>query len=102
LHRKRSQSNKITEFLVGVTAKPAIFHPSYTPGYTNDAFVLLAHVLEKITGASFETLFNESIIEAHGLLRTSFTVPEDTENGVIPGNSTTTSGWDNDLGIFGA
>jgi hypothetical protein len=98
---KRKFSNRITELLLGLVAKPAIFPPSYTPAYSNDAFALLALALEKITGSNFETMFNESIIEAHGLLRTTYTVPSTTEDAVIPGN-TTSSGWDANLGIWGA
>ena len=77
--------------------QPARFHSGWTPAYSNNGFELLGLALEKITGRDMKTLFTESIVEALGLQRTSFTVPSSDQNGVIPGN-VSSSGWNADLG----
>ena len=59
--------------------------------------MLLGRALENITNSTLEELFAESIIGKHGLSRTSYTVPNTHQNGVIPGNATF-SLWDADLG----
>lgn len=58
-------------------------------------------MLQNITGLSLGTIFNESLVDALHLRETSFTVPSTTKNGAIPINATA-SGWDVDMGIFGA
>lgn len=87
------------EYLAGVIQEPALFAPSYTPVYSNNGFQLLGIALENIANSTLEKLFNQSIVEALELLHTSWSVPKTTQNGVIPGN-TTSSSWGIDDGAL--
>lgn len=89
----------MTEYLAGLTTEPALFLSGSTPVYSNNAFELLGIALENITGCDLEKLFTESIVDALGLYRTSFTVPNSTQHGVIPGDIIS-SGWGADVGVL--
>ena len=90
-----------TEYLAGIMAEPALFQSGSTPVYSNNAFVLLAIALENITGEDLANIFNESLVEVHDLPETIFDVPSSNQNGVIPGDPTS-SGWNSRLGAFAA
>jgi len=90
-----------TEYLAGMMAEPALFQSGSTPVYSNNAFVLLAIALENITGEDLSNIFNESLVEALDLPGTSFDVPSSNQNGVIPGDPTS-SGWNSPFGAFAA
>ncbi|KAI1634075.1 beta-lactamase/transpeptidase-like protein [Biscogniauxia mediterranea] len=78
----------------------ALFYPSMvpfqTPAYSNVAFQLLGYALETITGQTFESLLEDTVIKPLGLNNTFVKAPEDLR-GIIPGNKTST-GWAFDIG----
>jgi hypothetical protein len=61
-----------------------VFPTSSTPIYSNAGFQLLGYALENITGTTFETLFNRSIVAPLSLTGTSFQFPVSNARGVIP------------------
>ncbi|KAI2472479.1 beta-lactamase/transpeptidase-like protein [Annulohypoxylon bovei var. microspora] len=77
-----------------------LFYPSLapyqTPAYSNVAFQLLGYALETITGKTFETLLDETVIKPLELNSTFLRAPEDSR-GIIPGDHDTT-GWAFDIG----
>ncbi|KAI0889512.1 beta-lactamase/transpeptidase-like protein [Annulohypoxylon maeteangense] len=77
-----------------------LFYPSLapyqTPAYSNVAFQLLGYALETITGKTFQTLLDETVIEPLGLNNTFLRAPEDSR-GIIPGDHDKT-GWAFDIG----
>lgn len=91
----------LTEYLAAIMTEPPVFQSASTPVYSNNAFVLLAIALENITGKDLGSMFNESLVYALHLPGTSFDVPSSYQNGVIPGDPTT-SGWDSPFGPFAA
>jgi hypothetical protein len=68
-----------------------VFPTSTTPIYSNAAFQLLGYALENITATPFETMFNRSIVTPLGLTRTSYNLPLDNAQGVIPSTSPATT-----------
>ena len=99
LETKHTLNNR-SAYLDGVLKEPIAFGPSYTPVYSNTAFTLLALALENITGIPFEQMFKESLVDGLNLQHTTMSVPNTSDNGVIPGNLSIT-GWQDDLGVFG-
>ncbi|KAI1134798.1 beta-lactamase/transpeptidase-like protein [Hypoxylon sp. FL0543] len=70
--------------------------PFQTPAYSNVAFQLLGYALETITGETFQTLVEDTVIKPLGLNRTFLHAPEDSL-GIIPGDHDET-GWAFDIG----
>ncbi|KAH8879802.1 beta-lactamase/transpeptidase-like protein [Thozetella sp. PMI_491] len=67
-----------------------------TPVYSNTAYGLLGLVLEKMTGESFEDIFNSEVVNSLNLTRTFWRRPPNDSNVVIPGDRAS-SWWDYDL-----
>jgi CubicO group peptidase (beta-lactamase class C family) len=67
-----------------------------TPIYSNAAYGLLGLALEKITGQTFDEVFEETISKPLGLKRTFWAFPGNDSNAVIPGDESSTW-WDYDL-----
>lgn len=76
------------------------FPAEQAPAYSNVAYILLAYALEEISGKDWLSLLTDNILEPLGLENTYYTTPNDTSNGVIPGNISTV-GWTNRLGDEG-
>lgn len=76
------------------------FYPSLapftSPAYSNVAFQLLAYALETITGETFESLLEDTVLIPLGLNNTFLRAPEHAR-GIIPGDPDQT-GWSFDLG----
>ncbi|KAE9374293.1 beta-lactamase/transpeptidase-like protein [Stipitochalara longipes BDJ] len=88
------------EFFNGFPQRRPVFAPSTTPAYSNVAFQILGYALEKITGKSFTDMLNDDIIKPLRLNSTSYSRPENTNLGVIPGTPDS-SGWNLDIGDEG-
>jgi CubicO group peptidase (beta-lactamase class C family) len=73
------------------------FAPATSPAYSNAAYEVLSFALEKITGKTFETMFEESIVDRLNLSSTSLGQPNTTSGGIIPVNETA-SEWNYNLG----
>ena len=76
------------------------FPADQAPAYSNVAYILLAYALEQISGKDWLSLLNNNVLEPLELQSTYYTTPNDTSNGVIPGNASTV-GWSNRLGDEG-
>ena len=64
-------------------------------------FATLGYALSNIAGKSFNTLFNDNLVQKLGLKGTYPTVPKIIpSNAVIPGNPNA-DGWSANLGVFG-
>lgn len=88
------------EYIQGVASETPVFPNAYSPVYSNAAYVLVGVALERITGVSFETLFNERLVRPLGLNGTSYSAPPPiNEHALVPG-SPRSSFWDADLGDF--
>lgn len=73
---------------------------AYTPVYSNAAFVLIGVALERMTGKTFEDLFDEQLVRPLHLNATSYSAPPPVdEHALVPG-SPRSSFWDADLGAF--
>ncbi|KAI0012456.1 beta-lactamase/transpeptidase-like protein [Xylariaceae sp. FL0662B] len=84
------------QFFHGISGFYPSFLPFQTPAYSNVGFQLLGYALEAITGQSFQTLLEDTVINPLGLNNTFLRVPDDSR-GIIPGNRTET-GWAFDIG----
>ncbi|KAI2773964.1 beta-lactamase/transpeptidase-like protein [Daldinia loculata] len=84
------------QFFNGISLFYPSLAPFQTPTYSNVAFQLLGYALETITGKTFQTLMEESVIKPLGLNNTFLKAPEDSR-GIIPGDHYTT-GWAFDIG----
>ncbi|KAI1646601.1 beta-lactamase/transpeptidase-like protein [Daldinia loculata] len=84
------------QFFNGISLFYPSLAPFQTPAYSNVAFQLLGYALETITGKTFQTLMEESVIKPLGLNNTFLKAPEDSR-GIIPGDHYTT-GWAFDIG----
>lgn len=76
------------------------FPAEASAAYSNVAYMLLAWALEGISGKDWESLLADNVLGPLGLQSTFYTTPNDTSNGVIPGNASA-AGWSNRLGIEG-
>lgn len=76
-----------------------MFPTSTTPIYSNIAFQILGYVLESITGESFKSSFDESIVSKLKLNGTSYALPKNGGRGVVP-SAAFESLWAIDLGDF--
>ncbi|KAK6953838.1 hypothetical protein Daesc_003800 [Daldinia eschscholtzii] len=84
------------QFFNGISSFYPSLAPFQTPAYSNVAFQLLGYSLETITGKTFQTLMQETVIKPLGLNNTFLKAPEDSR-GVIPGDHYET-GWAFDIG----
>ncbi|KAI0134917.1 beta-lactamase/transpeptidase-like protein [Daldinia grandis] len=84
------------QFFNGISLFYPSLAPFQTPAYSNVAFQLLGYALETITGKTFQTLMEESVIKPLGLNNTFLKAPEDSL-GIIPGDHDKT-GWAFDIG----
>ncbi|KAI0131789.1 beta-lactamase/transpeptidase-like protein [Xylariales sp. AK1849] len=78
----------------------AKFYPSVgvmqTPTYSDVGFQLLGYALEEITGKSFQSVLQDTVLTPLNLTRTFYTRPADSL-GIIPGNANATH-WNFQLG----
>ncbi|HEY6050044.1 MAG TPA: serine hydrolase domain-containing protein [Thermoanaerobaculia bacterium] len=65
--------------------QPAAFEPGKGSGYSNSNYVLLAHIVEKVSGSSFEGFLREHFFQPLGLRNTG---QEQSPEGSIPGMAT--------------
>ncbi|KAI2619152.1 beta-lactamase/transpeptidase-like protein [Hypoxylon sp. NC1633] len=84
------------QFFQGITSFYPSLAPFQTPAYSNVAFQLLGYALETITGRTFETLLDDTVIGPLGLKNTFLRMPDDSR-GIIPGDRLVTS-WAYDIG----
>ncbi|KAI6087749.1 beta-lactamase/transpeptidase-like protein [Hypoxylon rubiginosum] len=84
------------QFFAGIGKFYPSLAPFQTPAYSNVAFQLLGYALETITGKSFQTLMEDSVIGPLGLNNTFLRAPDDSL-GVIPGDRYETA-WAFDIG----
>ncbi|KAI1413840.1 beta-lactamase/transpeptidase-like protein [Hypoxylon sp. FL1857] len=84
------------QFFQGIGKFYPSLAPYQTPAYSNVAFQLLGYALETITGKTFQTLLENTVIKPLGLNRTFLRAPNDSL-GIIPGDHDTT-GWAFDIG----
>ncbi|KAI1366401.1 beta-lactamase/transpeptidase-like protein [Xylaria arbuscula] len=85
------------DFLKEVRQLHPVTSTFHTPVYSNMAFQILAYALEGIAGQTFPDIFQSSLINRLGLNRTSLRPPNNTQEGIIPGDEIS-SWWSVDLG----
>ncbi|MCJ1437888.1 hypothetical protein MMC27_007275 [Xylographa pallens] len=76
-------------FLNYLVKQHPAFPTSTTPIYSNIAFQILAYALENITNSTFESMFNDGIVQPLNLTHTTYTQPQNDSYSVIPSNPTT-------------
>jgi CubicO group peptidase (beta-lactamase class C family) len=86
------------EFLRYFNSRAPVFVPGSTPIFSNAGYIILAYALESITGHSFASLLNNSIIAPLNMSSTSLLEPASPEYGVIP-SSPSTAKWSDPLTI---
>ncbi|KAI0817036.1 beta-lactamase/transpeptidase-like protein [Xylaria sp. FL0064] len=84
------------QFFSGIEQFYPSLPPFMTAAYSNVAFQLLGYALETITGKTFESLLEETVLKPLGLNNTFLRAPEPSR-GLIPGDPAST-GWSFDLG----
>ncbi|KAI1775764.1 beta-lactamase/transpeptidase-like protein [Hypoxylon cercidicola] len=84
------------QFFTGIESFYPSLAPYQTPAYSNVAFQLLGYALETITGETFQTLVEETVIKPLALDNTFLRAPEDSR-GIIPGDRIGTA-WAFDIG----
>ena len=82
--------------LEALQARPLIYLPNTTPGYSNTGYILLGMILESATGKTYEEVLQEALVGPLGLKGTTSQAPNDPSRGVII-NDQTSSGWNIDL-----
>ena len=91
----------LNQYVDGIASESPIYSTAYTPVYSNEAFALVGLALGDITNKQPEEIFNTSIVDALGLVGTSYTVPSTIpRTALIPGTPLE-AGWSTDLGVFG-
>ncbi|KAI1459690.1 beta-lactamase/transpeptidase-like protein [Annulohypoxylon moriforme] len=71
------------EFFTGLANVPPSFSPSWTAGYSNMGYQILAYALQAITKKEFAPMLQSDIIDKLGLRKTFYQKPDDAL-GVIP------------------
>ncbi|KAI0148331.1 beta-lactamase/transpeptidase-like protein [Hypoxylon sp. NC0597] len=84
------------QFFQGIGKFYPSLAPFQTPAYSNVGFQLLGYALETITGKTFQTLLENTVIKPLGLNHTFLRAPADSL-GIIPGDHDET-GWAFDIG----
>ncbi|KAK8055214.1 beta-lactamase/transpeptidase-like protein [Apiospora rasikravindrae] len=84
------------QFFEGIANSYPSFAPWKTPAYSNIAFQLLAYALEKMTGRSFLTSLNQTVLNPLSLQHTYYDNPPE-RVGIIPRNVNQT-GWRANIG----
>jgi CubicO group peptidase (beta-lactamase class C family) len=84
------------EFFTDFARYSPAFASGETPAYSNVAFQLIAYAFEEITGKTFATALQESVLTPLGLTKTSYTAPA-ASLGVIPGTLEKTE-WSFEMG----
>jgi Beta-lactamase len=72
---------------VGIETRSPIFLPWSTPAYSNAAFALLGLALENITSKTLNDVFRDRIFRPLRMDSSSYTVPQDLVNAVVPGGT---------------
>ncbi|KAI0886634.1 beta-lactamase/transpeptidase-like protein [Annulohypoxylon maeteangense] len=83
------------EFFTGLANVPPSFSPSWTAGYSNMGYQILAYALQAITKKQFAPMLQSDIIDKLGLQNTFYEKPDDSL-GVIPEGKE--DGWSYSLG----
>lgn len=71
------------EFFTGLANVPPSFTPSWTAGYSNMGYQILAYALEAITQKGFAQMLQSDVINKLGLQNTFYQKPNDSL-GIIP------------------
>ena len=66
------QLAKTEDYLTGLDGKPQVFPPGSRFAYNNSGFVVLALLLERITGQRFEDIVEERVCRPAGMVDTAF------------------------------
>lgn len=64
------QDNTLQEVVDWFKGKELLFNPGTKYGYSNCNFVLLAHIIEQVTGESYEKYMQSNVFEPLGMLNT--------------------------------
>lgn len=72
-----------------------MFAPDRTPAYSNAAFRILAYVMEKLLGQTYENITESSVLGPLQLTHTTLTVPAEGADAVVPNGD---SGWFQNFG----
>ncbi|KAF2193111.1 beta-lactamase/transpeptidase-like protein [Zopfia rhizophila CBS 207.26] len=89
------------EFLQYFGQRAPVMGPGTTPIFSNAGFIILAHALETITGKSFASMLNETILEPLGMSSTTLLQPLTVDHAVLPSNDEEL-GWDSPVEIEAA
>ncbi|OTB06406.1 hypothetical protein M426DRAFT_318815 [Hypoxylon sp. CI-4A] len=83
------------QFFTGLGNVPPSFAPSWTAGYSNMGYQILAYALEAITTKQYATMLQEDVIDKLNLQQTFYQKPNDSL-GVIPAGQE--NGWSYSIG----
>ncbi|KAI2617783.1 beta-lactamase/transpeptidase-like protein [Hypoxylon sp. NC1633] len=86
-----------SQFFRGLTKLPPSFSSFVTPAYSDIGYALLGYALQQMTGKTFKSMVEDSIIKPLGLNRTFYTTPDDSL-GIIPGARYIPTNWAFDMG----
>ncbi|KAI0179790.1 beta-lactamase/transpeptidase-like protein [Hypoxylon sp. FL1284] len=75
-----------SQFFSGLANIPPSFQPSWTTGYSNMGYQILAYALEALTQKKFASMLQTDIIDKLNLQNTFYQKPDDAL-GVIPGDA---------------
>jgi len=64
-----------TEYLKNTWQQPLEFEPGTRYRYSNVGYTLLALIIERVTGLTYENYLNETILEPAGMSKTGYTLP---------------------------
>ncbi|KAJ0421601.1 beta-lactamase/transpeptidase-like protein [Aspergillus carlsbadensis] len=86
-----------SEFLRLLANEPPVALAGVTPSYSNMAFQLLGHIIERRTGKPFSKALQDDVFDILGMTETSIFAPVNSSAGIIP-LSKNASGWSTDHG----
>ena len=64
------EEHPLAELIDGIAKQPFLFAPGNGERYSNSGFVLLAAIIEKVTGKSYDAYLRESLFEPLGMKHT--------------------------------
>ncbi|KAH7322920.1 beta-lactamase/transpeptidase-like protein [Stachybotrys elegans] len=79
---------ELDNYIAGLAPRPPTFLPWTSPGYSNNAYILLGQIFQSITGKEMEELYRDSIFGPLGMSTTTSVVPPESffPHCVIPGD----------------
>ncbi|RSL62640.1 hypothetical protein CEP54_005570 [Fusarium duplospermum] len=86
----------VPDFWDNFGKRSPVYAPWTSPIYSNVAFLILALVIEEVSGQKFEDFVQENVLDVAGMSSTTYTKPKDSVGAISPDDAY----WNATLGIL--